>query len=206
MGFVFIDDDNVALSVYQEVVRNIISVNLIGVFSNVEDFLEKEEIHSSVKHIFLDIDLPTKSGLESIPYILNAIPNVDITMLTINENPELMIKCFEQGACGYLSKRNSIGRLKEEIETICNGGAVIDSQLARYLINYFRSQPLTTKSHPTLNEKENAIMSLIADGKSYKMVAGELDMDIDNVRYYIKKIYRLLEVNSKVEAINKYNS
>ena len=69
------------------------------------------------------------------------------------------------------------------------------------------SQPNETavKSSPTQKRKTQP-MNGFMDGKSYSEISVELDININNLRYYIKKIYRKLGVNSAAEAIRTYKA
>lgn len=55
----------------------------------------------------------------------------------------------------------------------------------------------------TLSERETQLLQLLKNGNSYKMAAGELDISINSVRTYIRRIYQKLNVHSVTEAINK---
>ena len=54
-----------------------------------------------------------------------------------------------------------------------------------------------------LSEREKAVLQLLVEGYSYKLIAAELFIAIDTVRSHIKKIYDKLHVNSKSEAVAK---
>ena len=54
-----------------------------------------------------------------------------------------------------------------------------------------------------LTKKETEILKFLVNGYSYKMIAAELKISIDTVRFYIKKIYDKLHVHSATEAVSK---
>lgn len=64
------------------------------------------------------------------------------------------------------------------------------------------NEPLI-KYKQILSDRERETLSLLAKGKSYQQVADSLFLSIETVRTHIRNIYRKLNVNSKVEAINK---
>ena len=47
------------------------------------------------------------------------------------------------------------------------------------------------------------MLQLLVKGYSYKMIATELNVAIDTVRFHIKKIYDKLHVHSATEAVSK---
>ncbi len=62
-----------------------------------------------------------------------------------------------------------------------------------------------TKDLPTnnfnLTIKEISVLTSLAQGKSYKMIAEDCGVTINTVREHIRKIYRKLKVHSMTEAI-----
>ena len=54
-----------------------------------------------------------------------------------------------------------------------------------------------------LSAKETAILQLLVNGYSYKMIASETGISIDTVRFHIKKIYDKLHVHSATEAVSR---
>ena len=59
------------------------------------------------------------------------------------------------------------------------------------------------KEKHNLSDKENAILELLVNGNSYKMIAAELNDSLDTVRFHIKHIYDKLHVHSATEAVSK---
>ncbi|TDB61349.1 helix-turn-helix transcriptional regulator [Arundinibacter roseus] len=57
-----------------------------------------------------------------------------------------------------------------------------------------------------LSPKELQILELISKGQSYEQVAENLNMNINGIRYYIKKVYQKLNVNNSREAAYIYST
>lgn len=55
-----------------------------------------------------------------------------------------------------------------------------------------------------LTELEVGILEKMLNGRSYKQVAGELDISLDTVRKWVKSMYRKTEVHSFTELFAKY--
>ena len=52
-----------------------------------------------------------------------------------------------------------------------------------------------------LTKKEIAVLTSLAQGKSYKMVAEDCDITINTVREHIRNIYHKLNVHTTTEAV-----
>ncbi len=176
--------------------------NVKYVAGSVEDFLDylSKERNPEVDIILLDIGLPGISGLEGIRPIKQKIPDVDIIMLTTFEEEEKIFKALCAGAVSYLTKRTSLSKIQEAIITISRGGSYMSPSIARKVVEYFSPKQ---KKESKLTSRQQQIVQGIVDGMSYKMIADHYMISIDTVRDHIKKIYRVLQVNSKSELIRK---
>jgi DNA-binding CsgD family transcriptional regulator len=54
-----------------------------------------------------------------------------------------------------------------------------------------------------LSEQETKVLTLSAKGFSYDEIAGLIRVSRHTVQTYVKRSYRKLQVNSKIEALNE---
>ena len=168
-------------------------------YGSVELALEKI-IDEKPDVILMDINLPGMTGIEGVKLIKEKMPECEIIMQTISENDKDVFDSLCAGACGYLKKNTPPAKLLDAITEAVKGGAPMNMDIARLVVNSFK--PGQTKDSP-LTEREKDVLRNLCDGKSYKMIAAELFVDINTVKFHIRNIYRKLEVNSKGEAIAK---
>ena len=156
--------------------------------------------------ILLDIGLPGISGLEALPQIKSALDKTDIIMLTTYEESDKIFSALSAGACSYISKRSSLKVIMDAIFTVYRGGSFMSPTIARRIAERFA--PIQSKIMTSLDSKlttrQLEVVDGISKGNSYKMIAADLDVTLDTVRSHIKKIYKTLEINSKIELINIY--
>lgn len=149
--------------------------------------------------LIMDIHLPGMTGIEGVRRVKKIIPDCEIIMLTISEDNQDVFDSLCAGASGYLKKNTPPAKLLSSIEETVNGGAPMSMDIARMVVNSFKK---IEQSNP-LTAREKEVLGLLCDGKSYKIIATELFVDINTVKFHIRNIYRKLEVNSKGEAIIK---
>jgi len=171
----------------------------ISHYGSVELALEKI-IDDKPDVILMDINLPGMTGIEGVKLIKEKMPECEIIMQTISEDDNDVFDSLCAGACGYLKKNTPPVKLLDAITEAVKGGAPMNMDIARLVVNSFK--PEQNKDNP-LTEREKDVLRSLCDGKSYKMIAGELFVDINTVKFHIRNIYRKLEVNSKGEAIIK---
>lgn len=178
--------------------------NCPGAFPDCESMLtEVENLYPDV--ILMDIGLPGMSGIEGIKEIKKIFPDVPILVLTIYEENEKIFDALCAGACGYLVKKTEPTRLLEAVKEAYDGGAPMSAQIARKVVEYFRSQDSgkNTKIAYFLTSREKEVLKGLVEGNSYQIIADSLFISLDTVRYHFRNIYRKLHVHSQKEAIAK---
>lgn len=55
-----------------------------------------------------------------------------------------------------------------------------------------------------LNKKQIIVLEYLAEGYKYTEIAAKMDMTVDGVRFYVKAIYKKLNVDNAIKAIREY--
>jgi len=153
--------------------------------------------------ILMDIDMPGINGIQAVKIIRHFDVDVQILMLTVFDTNEKIFDALCAGASGYLLKKASPFKIIEAIKDVSSGGSPMTPEIAKKVLAHFSKQPLKNESIYNLTQREKDILFCLTQGYSYKMIAAQLQLSIDTVRFYIKQIYLKLQVNSAPEAIAK---
>lgn len=152
--------------------------------------------------LLLDIGLPELSGIDAIPLILDKMPNLNIVILTTYEEEDMIVKALCNGACSYISKKSSLEEIMEALYIVTSGGSYMSPSIAREIVNHLMGGRV--RKATILTERQQEILEKLVDGKSYQTIANELFVSVETVRTHIKKMYKVLHVNNKTEAIKQY--
>jgi CheY-like chemotaxis protein len=76
----------------------------------------REIADPSLSLIFSDVNMPGMSGLEMLPKVKAARPNVPVIMITAYGDDATKKRAAELGAAGLLTKPIDFGLLREEID------------------------------------------------------------------------------------------
>ncbi|MFC5050745.1 response regulator [Rubritalea spongiae] len=152
--------------------------------------------------ILLDLNLPGISGLESLPWFRQYLPNTHIIVLSQSDVPEDVFSAIQQGAAGYLLKSSSLNQIKDGIRTVINGGASLDPKVAVYILEQWKRQPAVKKSEKALSERELEILKLLGQGLVKKEIGDKLGIGYGSVATYIRRIYEKLGVVNAPAAID----
>lgn len=154
--------------------------------------------------VLMDINLGGMSGIECVERLKEQAPDMQILMLTIYEDTDQIFNALSAGASGYLLKRSSPTKLLQAIREVHAGGAPMTSSIARKVVASFQKSKPTTESQTHLSPREEAVLNGLAKGLTYKAIADQLDISIDTIRTYLKRVYGKLHVQSRTEAVAKY--
>nr|WP_321408549.1 response regulator transcription factor [uncultured Carboxylicivirga sp.] len=172
------------------------SYKVVETYECAEDFF-KDELWRNCDIVLMDIDLPGENGIESTRKLKRINNKVEVLMLTVWQEPEMVFRALENGASGYILKGASSVEIMNAIEELCQGGAPMSPAIARLILQKFHKN----LSSP-FSDIETEIVKKLAEGKGYKSIANDLDMNsVNNVKYYIKKIYEILQVHNREEAV-----
>lgn len=154
--------------------------------------------------VLMDIDLPGIDGIETIRKLKDHCTETLYMMLTVYEDDDKIFRSLEAGATGYMLKKTPPAQLVEALKDLSAGGSPMNAQIARKVVLSFqqhRQKKLANTEELTRREIE--LLGLLSKGYRYKEIADKLFISQDTVRTHIRNIYLKLQVNSKIEAINK---
>jgi DNA-binding NarL/FixJ family response regulator len=154
--------------------------------------------------VLMDINLGGMNGIECVERLKTIAPNMQILMLTVYEDTDQIFKALEAGATGYLLKRSSPTKLLQAIREVHAGGSPMSSSIARKVVASFQKSRQTAPAH--LSPREEMVLNCLAKGLTYKQIADQLDISIDTIRTYLRRVYEKLHVQSRTEAVAKYLS
>jgi DNA-binding NarL/FixJ family response regulator len=158
----------------------------------------KNLANDSPRIILMDIGLPGISGIEGIRRIKKVYSQVDIIVVTVHDDDEKVFDALCAGATGYLTKNIEPDRLLDSLDEVLKGGAPMTTSIAKRVIRSFQKS-----TDSPLTSRETEVLQKLSRGKSYTMIADDLNINKETVRTHIKNIYQKLNVNSKAEAIEK---
>lgn len=154
--------------------------------------------------VLMDINMDGMDGIECVTHLKMATPEMQIVMLTVYEDTDKIFKALAAGASGYLLKRSSPANLLEAIKEVHAGGSPMSSSIARKVVASFRKAAPVAEKQTHLSPREQAVLDCLAKGLTYKQIADQLEISIDTIRTYLRRIYEKLHVQSRTEAVAKY--
>jgi DNA-binding NarL/FixJ family response regulator len=141
----------------------------------------------------MDIQMPEGSGINAIVEIRSEFPAAKIIVLTTYSGDVLANRALKAGACGYLLKGAVRKELIETIRQVHSGARRIDPDVAVALASHLNDGGLSVR--------EAEVLTLVASGKSNKVVAGNLGLSQETIKGYLKSIMVKLGANDRTHAV-----
>ena len=200
---VLLYDDNEALRQSMEtLIREEEDMQIIAAMSNAETVeTDIRELKPDV--VLMDIDMPAVNGVSAVKRIRQVNAALPIIMLTVFDDNENIFNAVCAGASGYILKRCASEEIPGAIRNVLSGGAPMTGVVARKVLQMVPAAKGPETEDINLSQREVQILQLLARGFSYKMIASEIKVSMDTVRFHIKNIYDKLHVHSAPEAVSK---
>jgi DNA-binding NarL/FixJ family response regulator len=154
--------------------------------------------------VLMDINMAGMDGIECVKHLKVLMPEVQVVMLTVYEDPEKIFQALAAGATGYLLKRFTPDELLQAIRDVLAGGSPMSHAIARKVVASFQSAKPVGDKQSQLSPREERVLDCLAQGLAYKQIGEELDISINTIRTHLRHIYEKLHVQSRTEAVAKY--
>jgi len=156
--------------------------------------------------VLLDLSLPDKSGLEICREIRNISPSTRIMIVSMHSKVDYIVKAFQAGATGYMTKESATERLLGGIERVLDGEYYMDGSVSHRVVEKLMQTPdretkITDAAYDTLTPREQEIMVLLAEGCSAKEAAEKLFISPKTVENHRTNIMNKLGLHSTLELV-----
>ena len=195
-----LDDDQEFSNILSIVLNDSSGFKCVAKYSTCEEALNNIE-NDLPDILLLDIEMPAKSGIESLKEIKLAFPTIDVLMLTVYSDNEKIFESLRAGAVGYILKKSPTDKLLSSIEEAYSGGVPFSGEVARKVLEYFKES--SKKNASNLSEREKEVLSALVEGHGTKAIADKLFVSTYTVRFHLHNIYTKLHVSSRAEAVAK---
>ena len=174
--------------------------DVVGEASSGEEGLElAQTLHPDM--ILLDLNMKGMSGIEVLKVIKSWDLDSRVVMLTVSDEAGDLMAALRAGADGYLLKEMEPEDLLAKLKEAASGQVTLTERLTRLLAHSLREDALPKPPDEAgLTEQETRILDLIAQGKSNKLIARELNIADGTVKVHVKHLLRKLNLRSRVEA------
>lgn len=180
-------------------------------FSVTDTVANGQEVLESIKKkkpdiILMDVRMPVMDGTVCTKYVKEKYPNIKVIILTTFDDDDFIFSALKYGASGYLLKGVSTQELYKAIQTVYNGGAMINPDIAEKVFRLFSKMAqanyaiqVNDKDTQNFSKHEWRVIQQVGLGLSNKEIAAKLFLSEGTVRNYISKILDKLQLRDRTQ-------
>jgi len=155
--------------------------------------------------ILMDVSMPRMGGVEATRQIKREFPHIGIIALTMYDEQHYIFDLVRAGATGYLLKDTDSAQIIEGIRAIYRGESLIHPSVASKILAEFSLMAQKKGKKPSgvdhdLTEREITVLRLVAEGKTNKEIANNLDLSEKTVKNHVRNIFHKLQVYDRTQA------
>lgn len=150
--------------------------------------------------VFLDIELPDRSGLDLLYDLRTVAPEAPVLMVSGMLEEEFGERALESGAAGFISKASMMDEILAAIRRVRSGKKYISQELGARLIER-RLNPTPQSAHESLSAREFEVLRLLGDGRTASEIAALLNLSVKTVSTYRTRVLEKLGLHTTAEII-----
>jgi two-component system response regulator NreC len=148
--------------------------------------------------LVLDLNMGGASSLDSIPQLRADMPDTQIVVLTMQENPAFAQAALRAGAVGYVLKDAADAELMDAVVSAAAGRTYLNPELGAKLA----AQPADGDGRPdSLSPREVEVLRLIALGHTNTEIAASLFLSVRTVESHRAHIQQKISLTTRAELV-----
>jgi DNA-binding NarL/FixJ family response regulator len=198
--FVIADDHPLFRGALKEAVGNLFSGSKVfeaGGFEELQPLLERE---SDIDLVLLDLTMPGVRGFSGLLYLRAQFPGVPVVVVSASEEPNVIRRCMEFGASGFLPKTLGVDQMGVAIRKVLEGGVWVPNDVDLTAEADTETRDLVAKLS-TLTPQQVRVLMMLSEGLLNKQIAYELGVSEATVKAHVSAILQKLGVESRTQAV-----
>jgi two-component system response regulator NreC len=177
---------------------------VVGEAANASDAVAVAgQVHPDV--VLMDIGMAGMSSFEGSRLIRKERPETRVVFLSMYDDEDYVFECVDTGASGYILKESPADQLVTAIREVHHGGSYLTPRLLTRLVDGFRLQgrggPVRQPRFDTLTKRESEVLKLLAEGKSVREIASDLELSVKTVEAHKFNLMRKLAIHNKAQLV-----
>ncbi len=146
--------------------------------------------------LLLDLAMPDRESLEFCHEMLTTHPRMRIIVLSLYSEYALVKRLLKSGVHGLMLMNASGNELLDTIARVYRGENYICPEVEEVLRQGSETEVAITKA-------ERGILCRLCDGRTNPEIASELDVSVETVNWYRKRLLAKFRVGNTVQLVNK---
>ena len=150
--------------------------------------------------VLMDVVMPGKSGIEGLPALLQAVPDVRVLMLSMQDDPRYVREAFESGASGYVLKEAADTDVVDAVRAVAAGERYVHPALGARLVEADSEERKRAAADP-LSTREREVLRLLALGHTNQEIAAQLFISVRTAETHRAHVMQKLGLTTRAELV-----
>jgi two-component system response regulator NreC len=194
-----VDDHAVVRSGLRRVLDADAGIETVGEAADAERAVF-EAIEAKPDVVLLDVMMPGKTGIEGMPALLQAVPDVKVLVLSMQDDPRYVREAFDAGASGYVLKEAADTEVVAAVKAVAAGERYVHPTLGAKLVAADAEERRRAERDP-LSEREREVLRLLTLGHTNQEIARMLYISVRTAETHRAHIMQKLQLRSRAELV-----
>jgi DNA-binding NarL/FixJ family response regulator len=150
--------------------------------------------------LLIDVAMPDFEPISAIRKIRTRCPGMKILVVSAYDDDVYVQGLLGAGVDGYHLKDQPLSDLQLAVQRVLAGGRWVSGPLVDKLVSY-ASTP-SSSVLPSLTTRQRDLLHLLQQGLDNQTIAQRLGLSVKTIENHLTRLYRLLNVQSRLEAAN----
>ncbi|HEU4645777.1 MAG TPA: response regulator transcription factor [Burkholderiales bacterium] len=144
--------------------------------------------------VLMDIAMKGMNGLEAAAKLRERQPGVKVVILSMHTSEEYVLLALRAGAAGYLIKDSATAELGLALNSVMRGETYLSPAISRQVVDGYVQRVGTGTGADPLTQRQREVLKHIAEGRSTKEIAFELDLSVKTIETHRAQIMERLGI------------
>jgi DNA-binding NarL/FixJ family response regulator len=192
------DDHRLVRQGFRLILESQEDMQVIGETGNGREAVEKA-IALNPDVVVMDITMPELNGIEATRRIHATSPSIHVLALSVHRDGVYVREIIRAGAEGYILKESADTELLTAVRAVAEGNSYLTPEAANAVLKDYRKQ--ASDPLELLSPRERETLQLLAEGKTNKQIATQLNLSIYTIDGHRTRIMEKLGLHSVGELI-----
>ena len=144
--------------------------------------------------VLMDIAMKGMNGLEAAARLRERLPAVKVIILSMHTSEEYVLLALRAGAAAYLIKDSATSELELALKSVMRGETYLSPAISRQVVDGYVQRVGAGGGPDPLTSRQREVLKRIAEGRSTKEIAYELNLSVKTVETHRAQIMERLGI------------
>jgi DNA-binding NarL/FixJ family response regulator len=200
-GTLIIADDH---PLFRAALREVIGQLLPGVeiieAQDAQELRSATETHPLADLLLMDLHMPGAQGFSTLIMVRAQHPAIPVAVISAAEEATVVQRSLDFGASAFIPKSATMETIGVALRTVLDGGVWVPEHFGESAAASDQADREMAARVATLTPQQFRVLTLLADGRLNKQIAGELEVSEATIKAHVTAILRKLGLYRRTQV------